>query len=298
MVFTLAEETYRRTYHSRCCTTATWFCVGIYILIFLVPFLLSNVQHNLWRSNYEILDKGKTSFEGNAVLLANNQGFCLFKGFKPTLETNQFSSITMTSTVDSLNSNTIDLNLRVLTSNPSFSGELYLFVNYDSNSTSLKYLGFTDVVMIPLEVTPTLNSVTAIGYYFLDQSEQYSISKGVTGKYSQDAFEQYKTSLNVQDVYSRRLSNPFKISTSLSKYKESASFTGFEVKIRLYRTFKNINISPSVASVLRVSWPVYLGLFMPIAALLRTIMRQIFKFRLFQVTSSLRLYDGHSNNAF
>lgn len=294
----MAEETYRKTYHAKCCTTATWFCVVVYIIIFIVPFLLSNVQHNLWRSSYELLDSGKTSFEGNAVLLASNQGFSVFKAFTASIDTNEFSSVTMTSTVDSQDSNSINLNIRVLTANPSFSGELFLFINYNSNSSSLKYLNFTDVVMIPLDISPTLNSVTAIGTYYLDQSEQYSTAKAVENKYNLDTFEQYKSSKNVQDVYSKRLANPFKIATSLSTYRVASAFSGFEIKVKMFRTFKNIAISPSVASVLRVSWPIYLGLFIPIALFMRAIMRDTFRFRLFPVTTSLRLFDGHRTKLF
>lgn len=293
MSITLAEESFRRTYHANCCSSAAIFCCIMYVLIFLVPFLLGNLQHNLWRGRYGRVDPGKISFNGNAILMADDKGFAVYNSFLQTLDTNQFTSSLLSSEAGTTDTNEIDIKLRVLTSSPTFEGELYIFVNYNSNSTDLKYLNFTDVIMVPVRISPQQNLITVIGTYYLDQNQQYSLQEAIENKYVFDTFEQYKKSLNILNVFNKRLSNPFKISASFNSYTSPAAFDGFEVRVQLMRDYRYINRSPSLAAVLRNTWPVYLGLFIPVALFLRFIMREAYRFRLFQVTTSIRLPSGH-----
>lgn len=298
MALIIAQDTYRRTYYSRCCSTATWFCVIIYILIFLVPFLLSNIQHNLWRARYEVIDTGKVNFQGNLVLIVNNQGYSVFDQFLPTISNSQFSSATLISEVASSESDTITFTLRVLTSNPNFAGEIYLFLNYNAESTDLKYLNFTDVVPIPITVTSSSNSIRVTGNYFLDQRGQYNISDAVAQKYAKDAFEMYKSNRNVLDAYNTMLSQTFKMGIKTMTYSSKSPVNGFEVSVKLDRSYKRVKVTPSVASVLRVSWPVYLGLFIPIALFLRFIMKESYLYQLFPTTNCLKFGDKEIHRIF
>lgn len=298
MALIITQNTYRRTFYSSCCSTATWFCVIVYILIFLLPFLLSNIQHNLWRARYEMQDVGKINFQGNVALIANNQGYSIFDQFLPTLSTAQFSAATLVSEVGSTDSNSIKFTLRVLTSNPNFSGDLFLFVSYNSNSTDLKYLNFTDVVSIPLTVTPTANSVKVSGSYFLDQRSQYNISEAVALRYAKDAFESYKNTRNIFEVNNMMTTQAFRMGAKTVFYSTQSNFKGFEVTVRLDRTFKRIKVSPSVASVIRNSWPVYLGLFIPIALFLRFLMGQAFIYKLFPTTNNVKFADTEIHRIF
>ena len=136
-------------------------------------------------------DSGYMKFDGNIVLMANMQEFSTFNAFLPTLTNTEFSSNTLTSQLDVASTGEINMKLRVLTTNTSFSGQLYAFITYNSNSSDLKYLNFTDLIMIPVTVTPGLNSVTVTGNYFLDQRVLYDMSDAVLQKYTTDAFAQY-----------------------------------------------------------------------------------------------------------
>ena len=298
MAVVIATDPYRRTYYSRCCTTATWFCVAIYILIFLVPFLLSNIQHNLWRSRFEVLDTGSINFQGNIALIAKAEGFSVFDQFLPTMSNNQFSSATLLSEIGSIKSDTVKFTLRVLTTSTSFSGNLYVFLNYNSNSTDLKYINFTDIMVLPITVLPTQNFIRVTGTYYLDQRQQFNISKAVAQTYSVDAFEEYKKSKNILNVLNAFSNNDFKIGTSVFSYSSQSFVKGFEVSVSLERSFRKIKVSPSVASVLRNSWPIYLGLFIPIAIALRFVLKEAYLYQLFQTSSTVKFGDTEIHRIF
>lgn len=300
MAVVIATDPYRRTFYSNCCSTATWFCVIIYILIFLVPFLLSNIQHNLWRARYEVQDTGKIDFNGNIVYIGGNQGFAVFDQFVPTISNAQFSSASLVSDVGSANSDTVKFTLRVYTDLPAtgISGDIFIFLSYNSYSSDLKYLNFTDVVPIPITVTPDANVVKVTGSYFLDQKSQYNISEAVRQSYSKNAFEMYQASRNVLDVYNKLSGQPFKIGLRTDPYSAKSSFNGFEIQVNLERSFKRIKVTPSVASVLRNSWPVYIGLFIPVAIFLRFLMKQGFQYQLFPTSNSVKFGDTEIHRIF
>lgn len=83
-MWTLTSKTYKRTYHSSCCSISNLFCFGMYILIFALPYFLGSFQKckliytplpllkllDLWRSNTEVVGIPKITYTHKFVLVA------------------------------------------------------------------------------------------------------------------------------------------------------------------------------------------------------------------------------------
>lgn len=296
MPITLASEPFRRTYYSPLCSTTTLFCVVIYLCVFIIPFILSNYQKNIWRGNFELIDEdSELKFTGNLYFLGGaqqDQQVSTFKTLKLAGATNPGPSYELSYNSIKTASDDIVITLKVYSKTAqtaSVSEFLYLFLNYTSNT--IKGLQFTDLIRVPVTFTPEANSVTIFGTVFLEQTDPYNAEKAST--YSFDATKTFISSAyNIFKAFTERSKKNFKLAVRSQSFARKVALDGYsEVKVILNREHQPIRAYPTISSVLRNSWPTYLAFFIPVAIFFRLILRESLKYRLFSSTSSIKVGD-------
>lgn len=301
-VWIIAEDPYRRTYHARCCSTAAWCCIITYIVIFILPFLMSNYQKNLWRGNYEVYDTdGIIDFEGNVVLIAGpDKEFSTMKEFAGGRASyNRFGSVQVTTEAWSAEDENLNVKVRIIGSDfNSFSGYLYMFVRYESNL--LYKLSFEDLLRFPVSVEKNgLNVQYTIGEISMVQNDLYRIDNAVGGNYKLNSSQFYLDSnFNILSTYNNRLNKDFHLDSTQSSYKSSSPFDGFEINLQLFRGMSKIRREPTISDVLRNSWPTYLAFFIPIALFLRYILKEAYQYQLFPTTVSIKCGETMMHKLF
>lgn len=303
MPITLASEPFRRTYYSTLCSTTTLFCILIYLCVFIIPFILSNYQKNIWRGNFEVVDSdSELKFTGNLYFLGGpdpSHQVSTFKTLKLPGASAAGPSYDLSYNSMKTPSDDIVINLKVYHQTPltsSVSEFIYLFMKYTSNT--IKGLQFTDLIRIPVTFTPTANSVTIYGTIFLEQSDLYNAEKA--SSYSFDSTATFiSSSYNIFKTFNERSKKTFKLAVRSQSFSRRVALEGFyEANIILNRENLPVRAYPTISSVLRNSWPTYLAFFIPIAMFFRLILRESLKYRLFSSTSSIKVGDDEIYRVF
>ena len=286
MIVTLYKEPYHKTYYSSCCSAATWCCVLMYIGALSLPFLLVNTDRSLFKRDYEVFDDANLTFTGLVTFnVAEVTAFSTAISLYNAPE--NFASVgglRLTSEVQFNQTSDIKLSLKILDPlTTDLSGTMYVFVNYTSNT--FKKLYFTDVVKIPVYIPSDSSTIHIRGSIFLEQTADYDLDTAVSGGYifdSQDLY--YKLSFNEGATWSDRQSKIFKLGTNTNSFVVSNGNAGKEIKLTLRRQFNKVRKSPTVAEVIRQSWPSYFAFLLPILLIFRYILAEAFSFQLFRTS--------------
>lgn len=293
-MWTIAEKAYKRKYHSNCCSTATYFCVFIYFLIFTVPFLLANFQKNLWRIDNSISDGGTLVFENKVIVVTSEKkSYSTLDQFKKDWSEDRYHAAEYESLLQT-DSDT-DINFRVKfypTTSTGLTGHLYFFLNYQSPATGDFRLKFNNMLRIPFQLNNSaLNKLTIVGEVTVSQKDIYTISDYTLGKYSIDAWKAFEdNSESLEIAYQTASKGNFSMKPKTRSYFSITSpRQAVEIEVRLRKKQWTISMTNNIAALLRNGWYLYLAFFIPVYYLLRMFMREVFRFQLFSPSITLEI---------
>ena|SRR3990167_1205151 len=286
MIVTLYKEPYHKTYYSGLCSAATVCCVLVYIGAISIPFLLVNIDRSLFKQSYEVFDDSNMTFTG---LVTFNVGevsafSTAISLYKSPEDFASVGAIRLKTEFQFEQTSDIKLSLKILDPiTTDLSGTMYLFLNYTSNT--FKKLYFVDVVKIPVYIPADSDTVSIRGSIFLEQTAEYDLDTAVGGGYifdSQDLY--YKLSFNEGATWSDRQTKLFRLGTTTNSFLSSNSNSGKEIKLTLRRQFSKVRKSPTVAEVIRSSWPTYFAFLLPIMFLFRYVLAEAYSYQLFKTS--------------